>query len=833
MGDLRLAVRALRATPIVSGVAALSLALGIGANTAIFSLVNSLLLRTLPVAEPQRLVMLSAGAADNPSPANQWTYGTWNELRKHSTAFDGAFAWTGGAISVSEDGDETQPVEGLFVSGGFFATLGVPALIGRTLTPEDDESGGGPDGRAAVISYGLWQRRYGGAASAIGTRLVVNRTPYTIVGVAPPGFFGVDVGRAFDVAVPIGSSRMIGPGGPGGRINTSARGLRIMLRLKPGQSLDAATAALRAVQPQIREGAMPEDFPQLRESFLKDPFTLVPAAAGTSGLRQQYERPLLAIFIVVALVLLIASANIANLLLARADARRHELSVRLALGAPRWRLARQLLIESLVLAGAGAAAGLVFAVWASRALVTQLSPSGARIVLNLPLDWRVLAFTAIVTVTTVLLFGTAPAFRAARVAPIDALKASGRGTSGDSGSRLSGGLVVAQVALSLVLVVAAGLFVRTFERLATMPLGFDRDRVLLVNVNAGRASIAPPNRGPFFYRLVAATAPVPGVAHAAGSMITPITDSFFNMVVQVPGAAPMSDHDRTALVNFITPGWFATYGTALRGGRDFDDRDTATAAQVVVVNDAFVRMFFPGRSAIGATVTVAIGPRGEVPLGSKTIVGVAGDAVYRSLREEVRPTVYLPLAQWPDVGIPMNASLTLSVRAAAGPPAALAHSVAAALTAIDGRLAFSFRPLAERVSASLQQERLIATLSGFFGALALLLAGLGLYGVTAYAVSRRRMEIGIRMALGAAPGRVVRLVLSRVSMLVGIGVVAGMVASVWLSRFVAPLLFGLQPRDPATLAGAAAVLAFVGALAGWLPAWRASRIDPAEVLRES
>jgi predicted permease len=304
------------------------------------------------------------------------------------------------------------------------------------------------------------------------------------------------------------------------------------------------------------------------------------------------------------------------------------------------------------------------------------------------------------------------------------------------------------------------------------------------------------------------------------------------MVVQVPGAAPLSDRDRTALVNFITPGWFATYGTALRGGRDFDDRDTATAAPVVVVNDAFVRMFFPGRSAIGATITVGIGPRGEVPLGSRTIVGVVGDAVYRSLREEVRPTVYLPLAQWPDVGIPMNASLTLSVRAAAGPPAALAHSVAAALTAIDGRLAFSFRPLAERVSASLQQERLIATLSGFFGALALLLAGLGLYGVTAYAVSRRRMEIGIRMALGAAPGRVVRLVLSRVSMLVGIGVLAGAGASLWASTFVATLLYGLEPRDPATLAGAAAVLAGVGAAAGWLPAWRASRIDPAEVVRE-
>jgi predicted permease len=378
--------------------------------------------------------------------------------------------------------------------------------------------------------------------------------------------------------------------------------------------------------------------------------------------------------------------------------------------------------------------------------------------------------------------------------------------------------VIAQVALSLVLVCAAGLFVRTFQRLASVPLGFDSDRVLVIDVDTARATTDPADRTAFYHRLVGAVAAVPGVAHAAGSMWTPVS------------APSTPDSERMVLSNVITPGWFATYGTPIRAGRDIDGRDTANAPAVAVVNDAFARRFFPGRRAIGETVD------------ARTVVGVVGDQVVqggykadgapRSLRDGAPPTMYMPLTQSAGSGVPGRTTIVINVRSAAGPPAALARSIGAALIAVDRDLAFTFRPLSDSLSASIAQERLVAMLSGFLGALALLLAGLGLYGIMSYAVSRRRTELGIRLALGAEPRAVVRLVLGRVGLLVAAGVVAGTALSLWVSRFVAPLLYGLQPRDPVTLSAAALTLAAVGALAAWLPARRASRIDPARVLRD-
>src|SRR5262245_45828535 len=550
--DVRVAVRVLRAAPIVTGVAILSLGLGIGANTAIFSLVNSVLFRTLPVAEPERLVMLSTDTASARRIAPAWSYALWDEVRGHSTQmFDGAVAWSGGSteerLNLSTAGGEVQAVDGAYVSGDFFATLGVPALLGRTFTAADDVRGGGPDGPVAVISYGMWQGRFGGNANVIGTALVIERIPFTIIGVTPPEFFGAEVGRTFDVAVPINAEQLIR--GKDSDIDRGGVWLSIMVRLKPGQSAEGATSLLRSVQPQIREAVMPAatlppeaNDPAVRQLadqvFLKVPFTLVPASMGTSRLRQRYQQPLLVTLAIVGLVLLIACGNVANLLLARATARRQELSVRLALGATRWRLVRLLLVEALLLAGIGALAGLVFARWASPLLVAQLSTSVTRVMLDLSLDWRVLAFTIVVTGLTTVLFGTVPAFRATRVAPIDALKEQGRGALGDAGSRLASGLVVAQVALSMVLIVAAGLLVGTFERLATMPLGFDSDRVLTVNVDVTRASIAPSNRIPFYHQLVAAVAAVPGVAHAGGSMATPVGDRTDLGFLELPGAPP-------------------------------------------------------------------------------------------------------------------------------------------------------------------------------------------------------------------------------------------------------------------------------------------------------
>jgi predicted permease len=836
MTDLRVAVRELRAAPLVTAVAILSLALGIGANTAVFSLVNSLLLRLLPVVEPQRLAVVSDARAVSQGFTAAWTYSIWDQIRQRAQPFDGVCAWWTERLNVAPRGGETEPVDAMWVSGDYFSTLGTSALLGRTITAGDDVRGGGRDAAVAVISYELWQRRFGGAGNVVGMPLVIERVPFTIVGVTPPEFFGAEVGRTFDIALPINAEPLVR--GTESRIKAELAfySFTVLLRLKPGQSIDAATAILRGVQPQIREAAVPTTLPpRIQEQFLKDAFTVVPAATGTSRLRARYERPLLVILVVVALVLFIACANIANLQLARAIARGHELSVRVALGAPRWRLARQWLVESLLLSTAGALLGLLFAAWTSRLLVAQLSTALNRVYLDLSLDWRVLAFTSGIAVATTLLFGTLPALRAFNVVPMDALREQKRGASSDARGRLSNGLVIVQVALSVVIVVAAGLFVRSFARLATLPLGFDSNRVLLVNVNVARTRIAASDRVAFFHRLVPEIASVPGVTKAAASMNTPVAPGGILEIVHVPNA-PLSLQPFTngklgaqsTFVNLVTPGWFATYGTPILTGRDFDDRDVKGAPSVIIVNEAFVRKFLPGKNPIGATVAFEHGKDAPVP---KTVIGVVGDAVYNSLRTEDAPTEYAPLAQLDFPQAPTE--VTISVRASAGSPMRLARSIAAALTAVDRDLVFGFRPITDQVTASLTQERLIAILSGFFGVLALLLAGLGLYGLTAYAVACRRAEIGIRMALGSTGAGVVRLVVSRAAWLVVAGILIGVGVSAWASKFVATLLYGLDPRDLPTMVGAGVTLVIVGIVAAWLPALRASRLDPATVLRES
>ncbi len=819
MQDVRNAFRALRATPLVSAVAILSLALGIGANTAIFSIVNSLLLRALPVRQPERLVMLAAG--DNRQWS--WTNPIWEQIRDRPELFDGALAWGTTRFDLAQGG-ETEPVNGIWASGSFFGVLGVPAILGRTFDEADDARGGGPDGPVAVISYGYWQRRYGGAAAVIGRSLSLNRTAYTIVGVAPADFFGTDVGRTFDVVVPLGTE--VTMRGPQHRLDQrSFWWLTVMARLKPGQSIEAATAALRAAQPQVSESTRPQFWTGKGSGgFLSDPFSLLPAATGNSFLRARYQRPLLTLMVVVGLVLLIACANIANLLLARTTARRHELSVRQALGASRWRLARQLLAESLVLAGLGAGLGLVFARWGSGLLVRQLSTSTTTVFLDLTLDLRVLGFTAAAAVGTALLFGTAPALGATRLAPADALKEQGRGVGGGR-MRVSGSLVVAQVALSLVLVVAASLFVRTFSRLATLDTGFDADPVLVVNLEAERSAVAPADRPALYERVRQATLALPGVANAGVSVVTPVSGSTWQYGVEILGE-PAPETENRVYVNLVTPAWFATYGTRLLAGRDFDDRDRAGAPRVAIVNQTFAGRFLNAANPIGCMVREAGGPPPQ-PAPAE-VVGLVEDAVYRSLRDPVPPTLYLAVAQWerPETFV------ALSLRSAVGGSASLTRSVADAIGQVDRDLTLTFRPLADQVNAALTQERLVAMLSGFFGGLALLLAGLGLYGVTAYAVHRRRGELGIRMALGAAPDGVVRLVLRRVALLVGTGVLLGALASWWAAPLVRTLLYGVDPRDPLMFAVAALVLAVIGAFAGWMPARRAARIDPVETLRE-
>jgi predicted permease len=835
MQDLRLALRSLRQTPLVTAVAILSLALGIGANTAIFSLINALLMRPLPVSAPDRLAVVSDSRGVNEGFLETWPFTVVEQVRVHADLFDGVCAWWHQRLNLARGGGEQQPVDAVWVSGDYFSTLGVPPLLGRTIGARDDVPGAG---LVVVISYGFWQRRFAGAADAIGSALYVEGLPFTIIGVTPPNFFGAEVGRSFDVAMPLNAEAVVR--GADSRLVNRQRpisALTLLIRLQAGQSIETATVLLRGIQPQVRAAAVPPNYPAaFRSQFLKDPFVAVAAATGTSGLRGRYKRPLILMLVIVALVLAIACANIANLQLARGTARRHELAVRLALGASRWRLLRAWLFESLVVAGAGVIAGGALATWSSRLIVSELSTVTNRVYVDLTLDWRVAAFTLIVAVLTTVLFGVLPALRATRVTPGDALKEQGRASVGVDRMRLSNSLVVSQVALSVVIVVAVGLFVRTFQKLATVPLGFESGRVLLVNVKASRSSINATDRIAFVQRVTARIGQLPGVATAAASALTPIGGMGMITMVRVAGTPTADDPGagerlgpHSAYVNFVSPGWFATYGTPITAGRDFTERDGANAPRVIVVNAAFVHKFLPGPNPIGATASFQ---QRDGTFVQKTIVGIVPDAAYFSVRITDEAEEYAPIAQM-DFGLPPMSDGVISVRAATGSPMLLARGIAGVLTAEDPDLVFGFRMLAEQVGASLTQERLVAMLSGFLSVLALLLAGLGLYGITAYGVARRRSEIAIRMALGSTSADVSRAVVLRAVSLAGIGVAVGVIASLWASKFVGALLFGLNGRDPHTLVGTVAILVGVATVASCVPASRAAHIDPAEVLRES
>ncbi len=832
--DLRLAVRSLWATPIVTVIAVLSLALGIGANTAIFSLVNSLV-RALPVNDPQQLVTLvTPRVVDLGRDRAGWPYAVWQQLRQRRDLFTSVAAWNVQRFNLAQGG-EAQLVDGLWVSGSFFNTLGVSAVLGRVLSDEDDQRGGGRDGATAMISYAFWQARFGGAADAIGRTLTIERVPFTIIGVTPPDFFGVEVGRTFDVALPLGDEPLVH-----GRSTWLDRStfywLRIVGRLKAGETIVTAGATVRAAQEQIRKAtsaALPAQMPkQFRDAYLTGPygFALRPAAAGVSELRQQYERPLVTLLIAVGLVLLIACANIANLQLARTAARRREIGVRLALGASRWRLGRQVFTESAVLASIGAALGLVMASWVSRLLVRQLqTPGSAAFFLDVSTDTRVLLFAFGLTVATALLFGMAPSAHASSRAPMDVLKEHDRRGSGRSRGHVSGGLVVLQVAVSVVLVVAVGLFGRTFASLASRDLGFRPDRVLVVTLAHQDVGVDAGQARPLYERTAAAVRRLPGIADVALSEMTPLQPGGMLYTIAVSGGVDVPNTilggNGNSWGNVLAPGWFHTLGITLVSGRDFSDHDGKSTPPVAVVNQALVRAFFNGRSPLGHTITITV-PSPGPPM---EVVGVVADAVYGSPRETVPPTVYTPLAQLDDAS-PLQ-GFSLNIRAEHERASGLIKSVAAAIGAVDSGLLLTFRPLADQVNASLAQERLVAMVSGCFGGLALLLAALGLYGVLSYGVAQRQAELGIRMALGAAPAAVVRLVLSRVALLVGTGIVVGVFGSMWAATFVATLLYGLTPRDPATLTDAVLVLIAVAACAAGWPAWRAAHIDPATTLR--
>jgi putative ABC transport system permease protein len=813
--DVRHSYRAIAKTPVVSAVAILSLALGLGANTAIFSVINALLVRSLPVERPGELALLESAGRDR----RTWTNPIWEQIRDRADQFAGALAVSPTRFNLAQRG-QSEIVDGLWASGRAFEVLGIPARVGRTLTDADDRPGGGAGGPVAVISHAYWQRRFAGAADTIGRSIVVERVPVTIVGVTPPDFFGVEVGRTFDIALPIGAATLIR--GTGILQQRSMWWLRIMVRLKPGQTLDAGTALLQAQQLQILRSTVPNDWhPSQIGNYLKEPFRLEAAATGDSGLRSRYQRPLLTIMTVVGLVLLIACANLANLLLARAATRRQEISLRIALGASRARVAHLLLTESLLLASVGAVLGLVIARWSSALLVRQFSTATNNVYLDLSIDWRVLGFTTAVSIATALIFGIVPALRSTRLAPQDALKAGARTVSGDIAGAAGPTLVIVQVALSLVLLVTAGLFIRTFASLAQLNLGFDSRPVLTASVQIPGARIDSTQGPDLVDQLVSAAESVPGVARVAVSELTPLGNNTWNNLIELPDGPELPEDSRLTYFNRVTPGWFDTFGTRMLAGRDFSRADTIGSPPVAIVNAAFARRFTGGRSPIGVRVKH---PNNVV----REIVGYVADAAYESVRAAAPPTLYVPYSQDNQV----RSAMVVSVRTAGGSPALLTQPLVAALSRVHGDLVVTPRPFADQVGAAVARERIVAVLSAVFGGLALLLAGLGLYGVTAFAVSRRRAEIGMRMALGATSAHVLSQVLGRIIWLVALGVVAGAGVSLWASRFVSPLLYGLSPNDPATFVAASVVLIATAALAAWLPARRATQVDPATVLRD-
>ena len=827
--DLRHGARQLRLNPGFTAVAVLSLALGIGANTAIFQLINAIRLRSLPVHEPERLVaidedgdFLTAGWYSSRHRA--FTYAQFDEIRKRQQAFSGVFAFGTERFNLSRGG-EARYSEGLYVSSGFLDVLGVQPIAGRGFTTEDDRldcaSGG------ALLNFGFWQREYAGDLAAVGKTIYLSGHTFPIIGITPAEFFGIEPGKRFDVALPLCADSALNPGGGrGNRLQLrDAWWLTPIARLKPGWTLEQASSHMRDLSPTIFRETLPERYrPDFAAKYLKNRFKVISASTGISSLRRQYANPLWILLAVAGLVLLIACANLANLLLARASARERELAIRQALGASRSRLLGQLLAESMLLAGLGGIFGAILAQGLSRALVAFLNNGRDQLELSLGVDWNVFGFTALLALITCLLFGLAPAIRATDRAPATAMHGGRGSTASPERNGLRRTLVVSQIAISLVLLVGAFLFGRSLQNLLTVETGISAQGVLVARVDATVKDLKPEHRTVVFQQLQDRIAALPGVSSAAPVFIPPFSGAGWNNNVHAEGDTNATG-GQEVWFNRVGPDYFQTLRTTIISGRDFGTHDDLKAPQVAIVNEQFAKTLFGGANPIGHTF------RQEGSVGEADpvfeIVGVVKNTKYAGLREETRSIAFLPMAQDKE---PQSA-VTFVVRSQA-PISGLMGGIRRVMAELQPGLLVEFRVLDLQVQQSVLRERLMANLSGGFGVLAALLSTLGLYGVMSYMVARRRNEIGVRMALGAQPRDVLRLIFGEAGRLYLIGVVLGLAGSFGLSRYAESLLYGLKPNDPMTLVAGCVLLGVTALLAALAPARLAAKLDPAVVLRD-
>ncbi|HEU4835421.1 MAG TPA: ABC transporter permease [Pyrinomonadaceae bacterium] len=819
--DIRYALRMLTKNPAFAAVVVLTIALGIGANAAIFSLLDQVLLQSLPVANPDQLVVLSAYEAKQPDRDSSFSYPMYQDLRDRNSVFSGVIARGGTQMNVSY-GDQTERVRGELVSGNFYEVLGVRPWVGRLFTQEDDRT---PRAHpVAVLSYRFWESRFNKDPELIGKTILVNEQPVTVLGVTPPGFYGVDLSSNPDVRVPLMMTPVFNPL-PATRLQSRRhQWLSVMARRKADVSPEQMQASLSVTYQQIRQS----EADQLtasgttfnRERFMAQRIAAIPGDQGLRYLQVELRTSLLVLFGATCAVLLILGANLANLMMARATVRAQEITVRLALGAGRLRLLRQWLTEGVVLSAIGGVVGIFIALWIKAGLIAFIPPD-YRQNLNASFDWRLYAFILGVSLLLGIAFSLAPAIQAARQVFAPGMRFESRSfTAAGKLLSLRSGLILVQVALSLPLLVSAGLLLRTLQNLRAFDTGFGKENVLLASVNPALNGYSKERTAAFYDELMARTRALPGVRFASLASDSPISGGWDSNGIVVEGYTPREGERMSCDVTYVSSDYFKTLEIPFLIGRDFDERDRTGAPKIAIVNEKMAKHYFGNTSnAIGKRIGLD-----DVP--DVTIVGVVKDAQYINLREGLRRHFYLPAAQDSTL-----TNLTLHVKTSSDPNI-VAEQLRAQLKALDPHLPlYNIKTLSTEIDESLIQERMVTWLSTAFGLLATLLTALGLYGVLTFSVARRTREIGIRVALGAQRGDVFRLIMIRGVILVAVGVAIGLGASFAFSKMLSSLLFGVTPNNMATLAGVSVGLIAVALLACYIPARRATKVDPLVALR--